>query len=388
MDRGILVVEIIGNVTTDKDFGKKMRKGARLAIVGQNTLAQTVTAALGRLQGVGNVRQMAAMPESLAGIDAVIEMVGGVDVAYQVAMKALGSGVACVTSSPMLVAAHGRVLEAAAKGQCTSFGFSASTLGMHVSEFVQAAGVERLCFVPGEGASAMLGRMAYRAESFEQIETDMMRYEQDASDSQGKVTQARAAALYAQWMGEWPKLSAQPRVGLDKMDVRDFRQMREFGLLPVYGAQLNVHGFYTGPLAVASDSLLTVGGAVDVLLCEGSSGESVMMLPASEEARVVKGIISDVSRWLREKGSESRMNEILSAKVEPWVCYVRVPYGRRDALVAQGEVMGEKIEGDGQWQAVIKGVDVARLKLLAPDGCALPVAGAWEMPSAGLRLVG
>ncbi|MBI1309225.1 MAG: hypothetical protein GC129_05180 [Proteobacteria bacterium] len=329
----------------------------------------------------------------MAGVDVVVEMVGGVEPAFKVAMGAMGKGVACVVTSPMLVAAHGQALAQASRGMHAFWGCTAAGAGMQPVELLAGRAVERMAVVFGEGASTLLVRMGYRNENYLKMEADLLRADVDVSDAAGKLTQARAAALMGDWQGLWPKVGSQLRVGLDALDMQDMRRMREFGLTLVYGAQLFDGGFvYTGPMAVDTASPLAQAQGRDVLLLEDEGGESVISQPADAQGRLLRGVVGDMVRLMRGRAAPEFATHAVfgGAAGADGACYLRLPYGKREALMAAGAVVKEeKVEGNGTWQAVVEGVDMRRLRMLAPDGCIWPVAGSWEMPMAGgLRLVG
>jgi hypothetical protein len=191
--------------------------------------------------------------------------------------------------------------------------------------------------------------------------------------------------------GVWPQLSAQVRVGVEAVEPADFKKMREMGLGVLYGAVLEGGRVYTGPLAVALDGVLLREQGCDVVLLEGEAGEVLWRREATAEDRVLGGIVSDIRDLLRLRagGEEEEVWAEVSGEAHTR-CFVRLPLGRREAVLANvDDVMDERMDGEGMWQAVVRGISIAQLRLLASEGLAIPVAGEWSAAaSAGLRLVG
>lgn len=370
------------------------RRNLRICVAGGNALATAVVEALGKLSGIEIVRQISTVGMVPAGTDVLVEMVGGVEPAFRSAMAALGSGVSCVVTSPMLVAAHGRVLAGAAEGMHCALGMSGAAMGVDFEKLVVGADVRRVTALWSDGASALLARMGFRNESFERLHSDFIKHDLDLSDASGKLTQARTAALMGA-CGGWPRVSAQVRVGVDALDPTDIRKLREFGLGLVYGSVLERGRFYTGPLAVALDGSLMRDRGRDVLVVEEEGGaQQVWSRDGDEWGRVVRGVTADVRAMVREKGGgKIEENGLISYSylddIED-VCYVRVGAGRREAILANVDhVLEERMDGEGMWHAVVRGMAIGQLRLLSSEGLALPVAGEWTpAAAAGLRLVG
>lgn len=368
-----------------------IKRGLQISVVGKGPSATSVTQALGRLSGVLQVTQA---DQPTPGCDLVVEMVGGVEPAFRLAMETLGRGIACVVTSPMLMAAHGRVLTAAAVGQHTLLGVSPLAFALPVDELLASGRVQRIQARFGTGAQAIMTRMGYRAEPYAKAEAELRLQGHDMTDAGGKLTQARALCMLGVWQGVWPKISASVRVGMDAFRPEDFKNLRLFGLQPVYGADVSAHGAYTGPLAVAPGHPLLQGPERDVLVLDTADGELVLQAPADEEARIIQGVLADVRGWMRRKPMHGVVHTAANVqdffgKASSELCYVRVPYGQREmASAGAHDVVQERVEGDGFWQGVLKGADVRELRLRLPEAVVMPLVGSWEAPAQGLRLVG
>lgn len=370
-------------------------------MAGRGAAAAAVVNALAMLPGVTTVRQIAELTPAnaatqLLGVHLVVDMVGGVAPAFAAAMAALGQGIACVTANPLLVASHGRVLQNAATGQHTYFGFQAAGFGLPVGEMMAALRPTKVTASFTTAASIALARMTFRNESLAHVSAHLKMAQVDLSDWGGKVTQARAMALRALWFGDELRGQQLARVGVESVEPADVKRMREFGLQPVFGAEITEKGIYTGPMAVAQGSPLLHADAQDVLVAETEHGDVVLAQAADETQRVVAGVIADVRQYLRAPkptlSHEVRRYDIM--KAEPVRAYVRVPYAMREQVLAEKpEIVDEHVNGDGLWQAVVEVDSLANLRIGAFGGMVFPIAGHWEPPvrvavGSGLRLVG
>lgn len=373
-------------------------KGRTIIVAGRGEAARAVVDALSGLEGVGTVRQMADFnPEKaagqLAGAQMLVEMVGGVTPAFHTAMSALGQGVACVTANPLLIASHGRVLQNAAQGQHAYFGFQAAGFGLPVGEMMGALRPSKVtaCFV--SAASMAIARMTFRNESLAHVSAHLKMMQVDLSDWGGKVTQARAIALRALWLHDELRGTQLRRGGVEQLEPADVRRLREFGLQPVFGAEITETGIMTGPMAVVHGSPLLNTNVQDVLVAETAMGNVVLTHMADETARTVAGVVADVRQFLRSP-KPTMMSGVrdfgMKASAEPVKAYVRVPFAGREAvLAAKPEIMQERVEGDGLWQAVVAVERLNDIQVGAAGGMVFPVSGEWQAPTpGGLRLVG
>lgn len=118
------------------------------------------------------------------------------------------------------------------------------------------------------------------------------------------------------------------------------------------------------------------------------------MATGEDVARIVAGAVADVRAYLRSAKPASVQTPRyvgLPALREPLRMYVRVPYAARELVLAdKPEVMHERVDGDGLWQAVIAH-DTGTMALDHVGGMIYPISGDWQAPAAGavgLRLVG
>lgn len=376
------------------------RKHRTILVAGRGEAAVAVVHAIAKLPMVGSVRQIAQLDmktagAQLAGGDLLVDMTGGVANAFQTVMAALEQGMACVTANPMLVAAHGRVLRNAARGQHAFFGFQGAGFGMPVAEMMAATTPHKVTVSFVTAASMALARMAFRNESLAHVSAHLKMQNIDLSDWGGKVTQARALALRSQWFNEELRGQNLLRVSVEQVEPADVRRLREFGLQPVFGADIRKDEVYTGPMAVAVGSPLVHANVQDVMVAETEHGDILLTHTADETQRMVAGVIADIRQFLRSakpvEVMELRESGFKQVEV-PERAYVRVPYAMRERVLGfKPEILTERVDGDGLWHAVIAVERVSELQLSAAGGMVYPLSGAWEPPAAssgGLRLVG
>lgn len=376
-------------------------KRMTIVVAGKGAAARAVMDALTVLPQVGTVRQMAEFDANraatqLAGVHLMVDMMGGVAPAFAACMAALSQGVACVTANPLLVATHGRVLQNAAAGQYAYFGFQAAGFGMPIAEMMAAMRPTKVTACFTTAASMALARMGFRNESLAHVSAHLKMTGVDISDWGGKVTQARAMAVRALWFGDELRGQQLQRMGVESVEPADVKRLREFGLQVVFGAEITEDRIYTGPLAVAQGSPLLAQDARDVLLAETEAGEVVLAQNADEDQRVVAGVVADVRQFARAPKPalmpmQRTMMMPVAAKTAQ-LAYVRIPYAAREEVLAfKPEIVDERMDGDGLWQAVVALADVTTLKLSSFGGMVFPIAGSWApqvQGAVGLRLVG
>ena len=379
-----------------------MARNRSVLVVGRNAAATAVVDSLAQVPGVGTVRQMGSfdpmtdMPR-LMGVDVVVDMLGGLSPAFALAMATLSSGVAFVTSNPLLMMVHGRVLRNAAAGQGAYVGFQAAGFGLPLAELLGAARPERLVACFSTAASEALARMNFRNESLAHVSAHLKMQNVDLSDWGGKQTLARGLAVHTLMFDSDMPPAAMQRVSVEHVDAADTKRLSAFGLRLVFGADMTEQEIYAGPMAVAEDSPLLQTRAHDVLVAETAHGDIVLRQEADEARRLVAGVTADVRALVRSPKPALPVRRPYDyAMPQPAgvleMAYVRVPFAAKEAVLAhKPEVMQDAVDGDGLWQAVVAVPRVRELDVMAQGGMVYPLASAWQprvAQVAGLRLVG
>lgn len=371
-----------------------------ILVVGKGAVVAEVTDALAALEGVTCVRQIVGFDPlqaemQLRAVDHVVDMTDGLVPSFTLAMAALSAGISFTTANAMLMAVHGRVLQNAARGQQAYFGFQAAGFGLPLAEMMGAARPKKVAVSFVTAASVGLARMAFRNESLAHVSAHLKLQGVDLSDWGGKQTQARAMALRSLWFDSELRGAQLGRIGVDAAEPADVKRLRAFGLQPVYGAVIEEGYIYTGPMAVANGSALLNTTVQDVLVAETEQGDVILAYTADETTRVLAGIVADMRSYLRSSRPALAAGFKSFEKheaAEPVRAYVRMPYAAREVVLAvKPEILSEKVDGDGLWQAVIEVAGRESLQIASVGGMVYPVSGAWEPPAAGsvgLRMVG
>jgi hypothetical protein len=241
-----------------------------------------------------------------------------------------------------------------------------------------------------ESANQALVRMAYRDESLALVEKHFISQNLDLSDNGGKVTQARAMALLGNGCGWWPQLTSQMRAGVEQVESSLFQDIQAFGLEIIFAARAEGGHLYIGPMLVAEGHPLAQAPEREVIVVETAGGEMVLTQPASETERVLRGVMGDVQRYLRNRSRKLMKAEFANAAAVSSRCMVICAYGQRETVIAQSDrVLMERIPGNGNWQAVITTKNFEALRATLAGVLLIPLAGEWQVPQqAGLRLVG
>lgn len=306
-------------------------KTGRWALVGQGALADAVAAAW-PYQDISLV-QWPAYDRDAPLVDGVIEVVGGVSPALDVCLTALARGVPVATANPLLLAAHGRVISAAARN--AGIGVEGALLGsIAVGPMLPWARDMVLCL--GGAADRVLQRMCYRGESAEQAEAALRH--QGLEDMAGKQVVARAVALHGQWTHAWLSPAEVKRRPVDCVSVADVRVLQAQGLKVRFGAVLRAGEIYVGPLAVA-DGLLAPEGAT--LVAQTTAGQQVMQAQGNEIGRAVCGLMQDVAR-LRSGQTAAEMPAVVAGRGTEALWYVRRE-GEGQGILTAEPLAGEAV---------------------------------------------
>lgn len=350
-------------------------RGRTVAVAGDTPVAARVYALL-QQAGV-RVRRGARYDD----VAVVVECVGGVSSAYEVAMGALAQGVACVTANTLLVAVHGRVLQNAAAGQQCGFYYGAALgVAQPLAGWLAGSAVQRVVLAAPAAANQIVQRMLARGEDSLQAMQALEVGGFDMQDSSGKHTLATALAVQAV-CGIGMAVGQAVRKPLEQMDVAGMAAMRRFGLTPVYAATVERERVWAGIHAVAADSPLLAAGTHEVMVMDTAYGVQAMQREMVGEEATAHALVQDVMAALQARRIPAQpVCRWQQAPVAQWL--VRVPHGQRAALLEQVSLVDEMTSGDGFWLAVVEAAEI-------PDGIwAVPLAGGYSEVRGGLRLVG
>jgi homoserine dehydrogenase len=366
-----------------KESGMTFGQIKTVTLVGQGPLASRV---YGLLQGKCRVNAVARYDEASAAGDAVVECVGGVSPAYDVAMAALGRGIPLVTANSLLMAVHGRILQAASDGQHAGLFYNAALgVARPMLHWLRQEAPVRMTLALATGANAVLERMEHRNELAADAERALTDQGHALHDVSGKQTLAQALTLYGACTGQWLGAGVTERQGLEQVEVADLARLRRFGLRLCYGAEIARDHVRAGLLAVGAESALNQCFARDVLVAENALGEeTVLTREVVNEEATAQALAADALKALAVRPRVFAIRDLPRAdSARPW--FVRVAYAQREALCGAGfAVRQETVDGHGIWTAV----GTCKACPSVADGLCVAVSGAWEPRAGGLRLVG
>lgn len=199
-------------------------------------------------------------------IDVVVELMGGVDDAFQVASEAIKAGKAVVTANKNLLAERGPELFALAAAQRVPLGFEASVCGgipviRTLQEALRADRITSLEGIVNGTTNYLLTRMSEERASYRDCLADAQRLgfaEPDPDyDVSGKDAVCKAGILGTLAFGGYVDFRKVPTSGIDTLELEDVRQAEAMG----YRIKLVVSAVMTseGLSAEVSPVLLPLG---------------------------------------------------------------------------------------------------------------------------------
>ena len=253
----------------------------------------------------------------------VIEVMGGLDPAGELALRALRSGKAVVTANKELMAARGSELLAAAEDAGVSLLFEAAVGGgipiiRPLSESLAGERITSVLGIVNGTTNYILTRMIEEGIAYEDVLAEAQRLgyaEADpAADVKGTDAASKAAILASLAFGIWVDGNQVPREGIDGLQLVDFEFARTLGYTPkllaiaedsAEGIAVRVH-----PTLVPLDHpLASVRGATNAVFVSGPSiGELLFTGPGAGGEPTATAILGDVIVCAREllAGTEVR----------------------------------------------------------------------------------
>ena len=249
-------------------------------------------------------------------VEIVIEVMGGLDPAGELVIRALESGKAVVTANKELMAARGRELLAAAEAAGVSLLFEAAVGGgipiiRPLSESLAGERITSVVGIVNGTTNYILTRMVEDGTPYEEVVAEAQRLgyaEADpAADVGGGDAAAKAAILASLAFGTWVDGDQVYREGIDGLQVVDFHFARKLGYTPkllaiaedsAEGIAVRVH-----PALVPLDHpLASVRGATNAVFVSGPSiGELLFTGPGAGGEPTATALLGDVIMSARER---------------------------------------------------------------------------------------
>ena len=245
----------------------------------------------------------------------VVEVMGGLDPAGELALRALRSGKAVVTANKELMASRGSELLAAAEDSGVSLLFEAAVGGgipiiRPLSESLAGERITSVLGIVNGTTNFILTRMLEEGESYEEVLAEAQRLgyaEADpAADVKGADAASKAAILASLAFGSWVDGNQVPREGIDGLQLIDFDYARTLGYTPKLlaiaehsdeGIAVRVH-----PTLVPTDHpLASVRGATNAVFVSGPAiGELLFTGPGAGGEPTATALLGDVIACARE----------------------------------------------------------------------------------------
>ena len=249
-------------------------------------------------------------------VQIVIEVMGGLDPAGDLVLRALESGKAVVTANKELMASRGRELLAAAESSGVSLLFEAAVGGgipiiRPLSESLAGERITSVLGIVNGTTNYILTRMVEEGIAYEEVlaEAQELGYAEadPTADVGGGDAASKAAILASLAFGTWVGGSRVTREGIEGLRAEDFESARRLGYTPKLlaiaedsseGIAVRVH-----PTLVPLDHpLASVRGATNAVFVSGPSiGELLFTGPGAGGEPTATAVLGDVITSARER---------------------------------------------------------------------------------------
>ena len=249
-------------------------------------------------------------------VQIVIEVMGGLDPAGDLVLRALESGKAVVTANKELMASRGRELLAAAEAAGVSLLFEAAVGGgipiiRPLSESLAGERITSVLGIVNGTTNYILTRMVEEGTAYEEVlaEAQALGYAEadPTADVSGQDAASKAAILASLAFGTWVGGSRVTREGIERLRIEDFESARRLGYTPkllaiaedsAEGIAVRVH-----PTLVPLDHpLASVRGPTNAVYVSGPSiGELLFTGPGAGGEPTATALLGDVIVSARER---------------------------------------------------------------------------------------
>lgn len=248
-------------------------------------------------------------------VQLVVELMGGLEPAGEMVLRALRAGKPVVTANKELVAARGEELIRAAEETGVSLLFEAAVGGAipiirPLSESLAGEQITGLLGIVNGTTNYILTQMCERGAGYHEVLTEAQKLgyaETDpTADVSGADAAAKAAILASLSFGTWVSGDMVPREGIDSLDPADFQFAADLGYVPKLlaiatetddGVSARVH-----PTLIPSDHpLATVKGSQNAVFVEGPDvGQLLFAGPGAGGDPTATAVLGDIIEASRE----------------------------------------------------------------------------------------
>ncbi len=315
-DQATFNVGLLGHGTVGAAFAAllEQRAGEIAGLTGRRPrLAGTLT------------RTSGSFEEILAGADAIVELIGGVQPAREYALAALRSGRHVVTANKLLLSQHGEELYAAAQEGGAQILFEAAVAGVVpvvrvLEQSLAGSHIERVHGIVNGTTNFILSEMARGlsyAEALAEAQSKGFAEADPSDDVSGRDAAAKMAILARLAFGVPVHLDQVPFEGIEHLQGDDLAYARELGLgLKLIGTaerrdgglSVRVHPafLYSGhPLA-------SISGPFNAVTVEsGAITEVTMSGPGAGGPQTASAVLGDlVSAMLPPSGRRAPVRQL------------------------------------------------------------------------------
>ena len=204
--------------------------------------ADAIAASTGRRPELSGVltRSQGSFDEILAGSDAIVELIGGIEPAREYVLAALGSGKSVVTANKQLLSRHGDELFGAARESGVQLRYEAAVAGVvpairAIRESLAGTHIDKVYGVVNGTTNYILTEMASTGEVFAEAlarAQELGYAEADPSEDINGADAAAKMAILARLAFHTPvSLSDVPYEGIEDVTPDDLDYAKEFGLV-------------------------------------------------------------------------------------------------------------------------------------------------------------
>ena len=268
---------------------------------------------------------MTDQPERLVddpAVDLVVEVMGGLEPAGDLVMRALQAGKPVVTANKELVAERGAELIRRAEEKGVSLLFEAAVGGgipiiRPLSESLAGERITRVLGIVNGTTNYILTKMSDEdlafADAVEEAQVLGFAEADPTADISGADAAAKTAILASLAFGTWVSVDAVYREGIESLDPIDLRFAADLGYIPKLlavgeetpsGVSARVH-----PALIPLDHpLASVRGAHNAVFIEGPQvGELLFMGPGAGGGPTATAVLGDIIDAARELLAEAQV---------------------------------------------------------------------------------
>jgi len=248
-------------------------------------------------------------------VDLIVEVMGGLEPAGEMVLRALQAGKPVVTANKALLADRGPVLFAAAEAAGVPLLFEAAVGGgipiiRPLSETLAGEQVERVVGIVNGTTNFMLTRMAEAGADYAEAlrEAQQLGYAESdpTADVSGADAAAKAAILASLAFGTWAGIDNVYHEGIDKLTAADMRWGAELGytikLLAIaerLPAGISVRVYPA--MLPSAHPLATIRGSTNAIFIQGPSIDELLFAgPGAGGAPTATAVLGDVIDAARE----------------------------------------------------------------------------------------